>query len=220
MYGRLPIWVRQRHVSRAQPHDPKPFSSCSVGGVLTLASFQRDFRYGNEYQTRVNALSVGLQQLGALLGCFLAWPIADHYGRKKPLMLFSAVFCIGGIAQAVNSHSLAAFYAARIVSGLGLGASTVVVPMFSSEMVPTELRGQIGSFFQLFFTLVRASVVLLIDAEADADREYSHPTGLTTESPSWRMSPLVNGRSPSACNCCRRFYLGPAHSHSRRVRGG
>lgn len=148
----------------AKQSDTEPFShNCSVGGVLTLASFQRDFGYGKQNQTRTNSLSVGLQQLGAFLGCFLAWPIAERYGRKKPLVLFSVIFCIGGVMQTINTGSLVAFYAARIVSGLGLGASTVVVPMFSSEMAPTELRGQIGSFFQLFFTLVGQSHPLLGD---------------------------------------------------------
>lgn len=47
---------------------------------------------------------------------------------------------------------MAAFYVGRVVAGLGLGAASVVVPMFSSEMAPKEIRGQIGSFFQLFFT--------------------------------------------------------------------
>ena len=70
-------------------------------------------------------------------------------------MLFSAVFCIGALIQTINTGSLAAFYVARVIAGLGLGASTVVIPMFSSEMVPKELRGQIGSFFQWFFTFVR-----------------------------------------------------------------
>ncbi|KAH7127560.1 MFS sugar transporter-like protein [Dactylonectria macrodidyma] len=129
------------------------YDSGIVGGVLTLASFQRDFGYGKHHQTRTNALSVGLQQLGAFVGCFLAWPITERFGRKKPLVLSSAIFCVGGMFQTINTGSLAAFYTARVVSGLGLGASTVVVPMFSSEMVPTELRGQVGSFFQLFFTL-------------------------------------------------------------------
>lgn len=26
------------------------------------------------------------------------------------------------------------------------------MPMFSSEMTPKEIRGQVGSFYQLFFT--------------------------------------------------------------------
>ncbi|KAI5462836.1 MFS sugar transporter-like protein [Mariannaea sp. PMI_226] len=129
------------------------YDSGIVGGVLTLASFQRDFRYGTDLQTRTNALSVGTQQLGAFVGCFLAWPITGRWGRKWALVVFSIVFCLGAIVQAINTHSLAVFYAARGISGLGLGASTVVVPMFSSEMVPKELRGQIGSFFQLFYTL-------------------------------------------------------------------
>lgn len=40
----------------------------------------------------------------------------------------------------------------RVVAGVGLGSASVVVPMFSSEMAPKELRGRIGSFFQLFYT--------------------------------------------------------------------
>lgn len=119
-----------------------------------MASFQRDYGYPLSDKKRTNSLAVGMQQLGAFVGCFLAWPITARFGRKKALMLFSAVFCLGAAIQTINTHSLAAFYVARVIAGLGLGAATVVVPMFSSEMVPKELRGQIGSFFQLFFTLV------------------------------------------------------------------
>lgn len=127
---------------------------CSVGGVLTMTSFERDYGYDPASKTRTNSLSVGLQQLGAFVGCFLAWPITSRFGRKKPLMLFSLVFCIGAAIQTIDTGSLTAFYIARVIAGLGLGSSTVVVPIFSSEMVPKELRGQIGSFFQLFFTFV------------------------------------------------------------------
>lgn len=128
------------------------YDSGIVGGVLTLASFQRDYGYANAGATRTNSLSVGLQQLGAFVACFLAWPLTDYLGRKKALMISSLVFCIGALVQTVDTHSLAAFYIARVIAGLGLGTATVVVPMFSSEMTPKEIRGQIGSFFQWFFT--------------------------------------------------------------------
>jgi len=130
---------------------------------LTLASFQNDYRYGSGAGTRTNSLSVGLQQLGAFVACFLAWPLADKLGRKKSLMLSSFVFAIGAIIQTINTHSLTAFYIARVIAGLGLGAATVVVPMFNSEMMPKEMRGQVGSFFQWFFTFVCSSVVIIID---------------------------------------------------------
>ncbi|KAL1870152.1 hypothetical protein Daus18300_005216 [Diaporthe australafricana] len=128
------------------------YDSGIVGGVLTLKSFQRDYGYTTAGATRTNSLSVGLQQLGAFVACFLAWPITDYLGRKKALMISSLVFCIGALIQTVDTHSLAAFYVARVIAGLGLGTATVVVPMFSSEMAPKEIRGQIGSFFQWFFT--------------------------------------------------------------------
>lgn len=128
------------------------YDSGIVGGVLTLPSFEHNYRYLPKHQTRTNSLAVGLQQLGAFVACFFVWPITDALGRRKALMLSSFVFCIGAMIQTINTHSLAAFYVARVIAGLGLGAASVVVPMFSSEMSPKELRGQIGSFFQLFFT--------------------------------------------------------------------
>ena len=68
-------------------------------------------------------------------------------------MISSVVFCIGAIIQVVNTHSLGAFYAGRVISGLGTGAATVLVPMFSAEMAPKEFRGRLGSCFQLFFAI-------------------------------------------------------------------
>lgn len=128
------------------------YDSGIVGGVLTLASFERDLGYTSAESTRVDSLAVGLQQLGAFVACFLAWPLTDRLGRRKALMISSVVFCVGALIQTVNTHSLVAFYIARVVAGLGLGTATVVVPMFSSEMSPKEIRGKIGSFFQWFFT--------------------------------------------------------------------
>ncbi|KAI1326601.1 general substrate transporter [Xylariaceae sp. FL0255] len=127
-------------------------SICCKGGVLTLASFENDFQYDKAAATRTSSLSVGLQQLGAFIACFLAWPLADRLGRKKSLMLASVVFSVGAVIQTINTHSLPAFYIARVISGVGLGAATVVIPMFNSEMVPKEMRGRVGSFFQWFFT--------------------------------------------------------------------
>lgn len=61
------------------------------------------------------------------------------------------MFEIGAIMQVVNSHSLALFYVGRVVSGLGVGAATVLIPIFAAEMAPKEVRGNLGSCFQLFF---------------------------------------------------------------------
>lgn len=68
-------------------------------------------------------------------------------------MLASFIFCIGAIIQVINTHSLGAFYAARVISGIGVGMATVIVPMYTAEMAPKEIRGKLGSLFQFFYTL-------------------------------------------------------------------
>ncbi|KAL9059247.1 MAG: hypothetical protein Q9162_001284 [Coniocarpon cinnabarinum] len=140
------------------------YDSGIIGGVLTFKSFDNDYniapttqktplKSGQTSANRAQSLSVSLQCLGAFVACFFIWPINRRIGRKPSLILSSLVFCVGVIIQTVSTHSLAAFYVARVIAGIGLGAATVVVPMYSSEMTPRELRGQIGCFFQLFYTL-------------------------------------------------------------------
>lgn len=65
----------------------------------------------------------------------------------------SVVFSIGTILQVINAHTLGTFYAGRVIAGLGIGAATVLIPMYSAEMSPKEMRGRLGACFQLFFAL-------------------------------------------------------------------
>ncbi|KAI0377651.1 quinate permease [Hypomontagnella monticulosa] len=124
-----------------------------VGGILTFSSFQVDFRYGAGEKATVGSNSTSLLQAGAFFSCFFIWPFTARFGRRLSLVLASTIFCIGAIVQTINTHSLGAFYAARVVSGIGVGMATVVIPMYSAEMAPKNIRGMLGSMFQFFFTL-------------------------------------------------------------------
>ncbi|KFY11311.1 hypothetical protein V491_07265 [Pseudogymnoascus sp. VKM F-3775] len=124
-----------------------------VGGVLTLAAFQKDFNYTTAQSKSINANAVSILQAGAFFGCFVIWPITARLGRRWSMVISSVVFIVGGILQVVNTGSIACFYAGRIISGFGVGAATVLVPMYSAEMAPKNIRGQLGSGFQLFFAL-------------------------------------------------------------------
>ncbi|ERT02417.1 MFS quinate transporter [Sporothrix schenckii 1099-18] len=122
-----------------------------IGGVLTLPSFVADFHTKNN--TDVSSNSTSLLQAGAFFACFFAWPVTARFGRRRTIMLASLIFCIGAVIQVAPTRSLAAFYVARVVSGVGVGIATVVVPMYTVEMAPREIRGKLGSLFQFFFTL-------------------------------------------------------------------
>ncbi|GKT94661.1 quinate permease [Colletotrichum tofieldiae] len=124
-----------------------------IGGILTFEGFQEDFRYGPAQKASVGSNSTSLLQAGAFFSCFFIWPFTAKYGRRWSIILASAIFCAGAIVQTINTHSLAAFYVARVVSGVGVGMATVVIPMYSAEMAPKNIRGMLGSMFQFFFTM-------------------------------------------------------------------
>ncbi|RYP08401.1 hypothetical protein DL765_008800 [Monosporascus sp. GIB2] len=124
-----------------------------IGGILTFESFQNDFRYGEAERATVGSNSTSLLQAGAFFACFFVWPFTAKYGRRWSIVLASSIFCAGAVVQTINTHSLAAFYVARAVSGVGVGMATVIIPMYSAEMAPKNIRGMLGSMFQFFFTL-------------------------------------------------------------------
>ena len=99
----------------------------------------------------MNANAVSVLQGGAFFGCFFIWPVASRFGRRISLVVASILFEIGSILQVINSNSLPCFYVGLVISGLGVGAATTLVPIFAAEMSPKEIRGILGSFFQLFF---------------------------------------------------------------------
>ncbi|KAK5108276.1 hypothetical protein LTR62_008591 [Meristemomyces frigidus] len=129
------------------------YDSGIIGGVLTFQSFEHDFGIAANNDTKFSSLAVALQQLGAFVACFAIWPVTRRYGRRYAIAICSLIFCVGAALQTANTHSVSVFCLGRVIAGIGLGGSSVVVPMFSGEMTPKEIRGQIGSFYQLMFTL-------------------------------------------------------------------
>ena len=117
-----------------------------------MKSFESDFRYTKAQKTHIASNCVSILQAGAFFGCFIIWPITNWLGRRLGLLISAIVFIIGTILQVVNSHKIGLFYAGRVISGLGVGGATVMVPMYTAEMAPKEVRGKLGACFQLFFT--------------------------------------------------------------------
>lgn len=63
------------------------------------------------------------------------------------------VWIIGQIIATFSQGHVGTLYAARIVSGLGIGALTVMGPMALVEVAPTEIRGLIAAWFSVVMLL-------------------------------------------------------------------
>ncbi len=108
--------------------------------------------------------------LGTILGCAISGVITDGFGRKKALIVAATSLTISAIGsmltpqflgdsgQAVWIFSGAGFsfnmlILARLIGGIGVGITSVVAPIYISELTPPEKRGKMVSVYQLSITL-------------------------------------------------------------------
>jgi len=93
-------------------------------------------------------LNVGAILIGCAFGAFIAGRLADVIGRRAVMMIAAVLFIISALAAGAASTS-AIFILARIIGGLGVGAASVLAPVYISEVVPAEIRGRLSSIQQV-----------------------------------------------------------------------
>jgi sugar porter (SP) family MFS transporter len=81
--------------------------------------------------------------VGSLMG---GWP-ADRFGRRATLLWIGVLYLVGAVGSGL-APNVAVFIAARAIGGLGIGISTVVAPMYISEIAPPKHRGRLAGMFQ------------------------------------------------------------------------
>lgn len=73
----------------------------------------------------------------------LAYWSNEKYGRRMALMVAGWVFNIGVIIQMTCRGNIPVFYVGRLISGLGVGGISYIVPQYLSECAPAAARGGI-----------------------------------------------------------------------------
>jgi MFS transporter, SP family, sugar:H+ symporter len=87
-----------------------------------------------------------------MVGATTAGRLADTLGRRRVGMATSVAFGVGALATGLAPNT-ALLIAARVLLGLGVGAASVVVPLYLSEMATTRSRGAVSSLNQLMITV-------------------------------------------------------------------
>jgi SP family arabinose:H+ symporter-like MFS transporter len=90
---------------------------------------------------------IGSALYGTIAGALLGhWP-ADRFGRKATLLWIGILYFLGAAGSGLAPNATV-FIIARVIGGLGIGVSTVVAPMYISEIAPPQHRGRLGGMFQ------------------------------------------------------------------------
>jgi len=92
--------------------------------------------------------SVSSLTLTSTLAMMVAGPLSDAIGRRKVLFGAAVLYAISAIGSAL-APSFWFLVVARMIGGLGVGASLIIAPMYIAEISPPTMRGQMVSFNQL-----------------------------------------------------------------------
>ena len=93
-----------------------------------------------------------LLTFGCLIGALFTGSFTEKFGRKKVMITTAVLYIISalGCALAESATMLTIF---RVLSGLAVGGTSVVAPMYISEIAPAKNRGRLVSFNQFAITI-------------------------------------------------------------------
>ena len=133
------------------------YDTGQISGFEAMVNFQNNFADEGplNHKTFSNARSgtiVGLLSIGCLCGAILAAPVADRFGRKIGIITWDIVFIIGVVIQISAFTSWVQIAIGRLIAGFGVGALSVMTPMYQAETAPRQIRGSLISCYQLFIT--------------------------------------------------------------------
>jgi sugar porter (SP) family MFS transporter len=93
-----------------------------------------------------------LLTFGCLVGALFTGNFTEKFCRKN-VMIFTAVVYVISALGCAFSESATMLTILRVLSGLAVGATSVVAPMYISEIAPAQSRGRLVSFNQFAITI-------------------------------------------------------------------
>jgi sugar porter (SP) family MFS transporter len=134
------------------------YDSAFIGTTLALPSFVDEFGWDKlsaSHLANVKSNIVSVYQAGAFFGSFFAYVSNYFIGRKKSLYIYALVFVLGaGMMLGANAErGLGLIYAGRVLAGVGVGACSMIVPIYISELAPPAVRGRLVGIYELGWQL-------------------------------------------------------------------
>ena len=102
------------------------------------------------------ALFVTASYIGATISCLFVGPISEWIGIKSTIILFSPLSIFGGVMLVVAYDSISMIFG-RFLIGLYIGMPMSLVPVYISEIVPSDMKKFYGAILSL---AIRAGILL------------------------------------------------------------
>ena len=106
-----------------------------------------------------HGFTVASALIGTVIGSLVAGAPAEKFGRKKVLQAIGLLYVVTSLVTALTPAWLP-FVLFRFLGGIGVGASSVVGPMYISEISPAHSRGRLVALFQ--FNVVSGILIAFV----------------------------------------------------------
>ena len=113
-----------------------------ISGAILFIS--KEFALDN----RLQAFTISVVLIGCIGGSAVSGSVADRIGRRPTLFGAGVIFLLGALLSALAGNE-AILLCGRFVVGLGIGLSSVVAPLYISEVAPAPVRGALVSLYQI-----------------------------------------------------------------------
>ena len=113
-------------------------------GTFNTEHFQKILGFDQLSETDLASVKGNVSamvQIGSVGGALLAFVLADRIGRLWATRQLCVLWILGIIIFLTNGGRLGQVYAGRFIAGLGIGQTTVVAPVYISEVAPKAVRG-------------------------------------------------------------------------------
>ncbi|KAK3074045.1 hypothetical protein LTR53_003824 [Teratosphaeriaceae sp. CCFEE 6253] len=136
-----------------------------IGGEIVLPSFLHHFgldHLSKHELASARSVTVSAWIVGALIGVPMGMPVCSRLGRRLCLQFAAVLYVVGAVMQLCSAGNLTltdstatdnavtAVDAGRVLNGMGVGAGTLVSPIYISEISPASMRGMLMSGYQVF----------------------------------------------------------------------
>jgi sugar porter (SP) family MFS transporter len=116
------------------------FDTSVISGVIEYLSSPRVFNLA----ALERGWTVSCIIIGCMMGCGLAGPLSNRYGRKLTLILTALLFLLSSVGCALaGSHAIFILY--RVAAGVAVGAASMLAPIYIAEISPARHRGKLVS---------------------------------------------------------------------------
>jgi sugar porter (SP) family MFS transporter len=102
--------------------------------------------YGLNPQEKGITVAIGL--VGTVIGALGAGHVGQRLGSRETLRITALLYIASALGCGL-SWNWTAFMTFRFIGGLGIGASSVLGPVYIAELAPAKLRGRLVAAFQL-----------------------------------------------------------------------